>query len=109
MSKQPVVSIIVSAYNRPQVVAFAIKSVVASNFEDWELIVVGDGCNAETEEAVRAFPDRRIQFHNLPVNTGHQSAPHNRGVELARGEFVFFLNQDDMYFPDHIFRRVAFI
>jgi len=107
MSKKPVVSIIISAYNRPQVVTFAIKSVIASDFDDWELIVVGDGCNAGTEEAVRAFTDPRIQFHNLPANTGHQSAPHNKGVELAQGEFVLFLNQDDMYFPDHISRRVA--
>ena len=109
MSEKPDVSIIISAYNRPQVVTFAIRSVVASDFADWELIVVGDGCNAETEAAVRAFTDPRIRFHNLPANTGHQSAPHNKGVELARGEFVLFLNQDDMYFPDHISRRVAFM
>ncbi|HEX2476041.1 MAG TPA: glycosyltransferase family 2 protein [Lacipirellulaceae bacterium] len=109
MYANPTVSIIISAYNRPRVIAFAIKSVLASDFEDWETIVVGDGCNAETEEAVRAFTDARIRFHNLPSNTGHQSAPHNKGVELARGEFVLFLNQDDMYFPDHISKRVAFM
>jgi GT2 family glycosyltransferase len=109
MHPNPTVSIIISAYNRPQVIPFAIKSVLASDFEDWETIVIGDGCNAETEEAVRAFTDQRIRFHNLPANTGHQSAPHNKGVELARGEFVLFLNQDDMYFPDHITKRVAFM
>ncbi len=109
MQTRPTVSIIISAYNRPRVVPFAIKSVLASDYEDWELIVIGDGCNAETEDAVRAFADPRIQFQNLPANTGHQSAPHNRGVELARGEFVFFLNQDDMYFADHVSRRVAFM
>jgi glycosyltransferase involved in cell wall biosynthesis len=109
MHANPTVSIIISAYNRPRVIPFAIKSVLASDFEDWETIVVGDGCNAETEEAVRAFTDPRIRFHNLPTNSGHQSAPHNKGVELARGEFVLFLNQDDMYFPDHISKRVAFM
>jgi glycosyltransferase involved in cell wall biosynthesis len=109
MHADPLVSIIISAYNRPRVISFAIKSVLASDFDDWELIVVGDGCNAETEDAVRVFTDPRIKFHNLPENTGHQSAPHNKGVELARGEFVFFLNQDDMYFADHISKRVAFM
>jgi GT2 family glycosyltransferase len=109
MHADPTASIIISAYNRPRVIPFAIKSVFASDFEDWEMIVVGDGCNAETEQAVRAFIDPRISFHNLPANTGHQSAPHNKGVELARGEFVLFLNQDDMYFPDHISKRVAFM
>ena len=109
MPTNPTVSIIISAYNRPRVIPFAIKSVLASDFEDWETIVVGDGCNAETDQAVRAFTDPRIRFHNLPVNSGDQSAPHNKGVELARGDFVLFLNQDDMYFPDHISKRVAFM
>ena len=54
-------------------------------------------------------PIPRIRFHNLPANTGHQSTPHNTGVERARGEFVFFLNQDDMYFPDHVSKRLAFM
>ena len=109
MHVDPLVSIIISAYNRPQVITFAIKSVLASDFDDWELIIVGDGCNAETEDAVRFFTDPRIKFHNLTENTGHQSAPHNKGVELARGIFVLFLNQDDMYFPDHISKRIAFM
>jgi hypothetical protein len=109
MSKTPIVSIIVSAYNRPKVIPYAIQSVLGSDFGDWEMIVVGDGCNAETEAAIKAFSDDRILFHNLPENTGHQSAPHNAGVELARGKYVFFLNQDDMYFPDHIAARVAFM
>jgi glycosyltransferase involved in cell wall biosynthesis len=107
MAADPIASIIISAYNRPRVIPFAMRSVLLSDFEDWELIVVGDGCNAETEEAVRSFGDARVRFFNLPANTGHQSAPHNKGVELARGEFVMFLNQDDMYFRDHISRRVA--
>lgn len=107
MTTEPTASVIISAYNRPRVIPFAIRSVIHSDSEDWELIVVGDGCNAETEEAVRSFDDPRIRFFNLPANSGHQSAPHNKGVELARGEFVMFLNQDDMYFPDHISQRVA--
>jgi len=109
MPEKPTVSIIISAYNRPKVVIYAIKSVLDSDFDDWELIVVGDGCNTETEAAIRAFTDPRIRFHNLAQNTGHQSAPHNKGVEMARGTYVFFLNQDDMYFPDHIANRVAFM
>lgn len=109
MTAGPAASIIISAYNRPKVVSFAIRSVLASDFADWEMIVVGDGCNAETEAAIRAFDDPRLRFENLPANTGHQSSPHNRGVELARGAFVMFLNQDDLYFADHIGRRMAFM
>ncbi|SMX38595.1 glycosyltransferase family 2 protein [Maliponia aquimaris] len=109
MPNAPTVSVIISAYNRPKVIPYAIQSVLNSDYDDWEMIVVGDGCNAATEDAIRAFPDKRIRFHNLPENTGHQSAPHNAGVDMARGKYVFFLNQDDMYFPHHIAARVAFM
>jgi GT2 family glycosyltransferase len=109
MSTSPAVSIIISAYNRPQVIPFAIRSVLGSDFADWELLVIGDGCSDATVDAVRAFADPRIQFFNLPANTGSQSEPHNEGVRRARGKYVLFLNQDDMYFPDHIARQVAFL
>ena len=109
MKSDPTVSIIVSAYNRPQVLTFALESVMHSDFDDWELIVVGDGCNEATEKSVRAFTDPRIRFFNLPANTGSQSAPHNEGMRRARGKFVLFLNQDDMYFPDHISKSVLFM
>jgi glycosyltransferase involved in cell wall biosynthesis len=109
MQSVPAASIIISAYNRPAVLKFAILSVLHSDSADWELIIVGDGCNTATEAVARSFPDPRISFFNLPQNTGSQSAPHNFGVERARGEFVLFLNQDDLYFPDHISASLAFI
>jgi glycosyltransferase involved in cell wall biosynthesis len=109
MTAEPAATIIISAYNRPKVLVFSIKSVLASDFQDWELIVVGDGCNEETERAARSFDDPRIRFINLPANTGSQSEPHNVGVREARGRFVFFLNQDDMYFPDHIAASIDFM
>ena len=68
MTTDPTASVIISAYNRPRVIPFAIRSVIQSDCEDWELIVVGDGCNVETEEAVRSFDDPRIRFFNLPAN-----------------------------------------
>ena len=107
MASDPTVSVIISAYNRPQVVRYAIMSVLNSDFDDFELIIIGDGCNRETEESVRSFTDPRISFYNLPANTGSQSEPHNEGVRRARGKYILFLNQDDMYFPDHISRSVS--
>ena len=109
MPPSPAVSVIISAYNRPNIIPFAIRSVLQSAFADLELIVVGDGCNPETEAAIRSFSDPRVQFFNLPANTGHQSSPHNKAMAVARGKYLFFLNQDDMYFADHIARRVEFM
>src|SRR4029079_4037879 len=91
------------------VLRYAIRSVLQSSFTDWELIVVGDGCTDDTEDTVRAFADPRIQFVTLPMNSGGQAAPNNAGLELARGRYIYFLNHDDQFFPDHLGQSVAFM
>jgi glycosyltransferase involved in cell wall biosynthesis len=105
----PIVSIVTATYGRPQVLGFAIESVLAQDFQDWELIVVGDGCRDETETVVSRFNDPRIRFHNLPFNYGEQSGPNNVGLRRARGRYVAFLNQDDLWFPDHLSLAVAWL
>jgi hypothetical protein len=109
MSSEPTASIIIATYNRAFVLRYSIASVLQSDFADWELIIVGDGCTDDTEETVRAFADPRIRFVNLPCNSGAQSEPNNAGLALARGRYIFFLNHDDMYFSDHLTRSVAFM
>lgn len=99
---KPKASIIMAAYNRADVIQFAIKSILQSRFSDWELIIVGDGCTDQTEAVVASFKDPRISFENLPENSGGQAAPNNFGLEKAQGRYILFLNQDDMYLPDHI-------
>jgi glycosyltransferase involved in cell wall biosynthesis len=98
----PAVSIVCAAYNRADVLRYAIQSVLQSDFPDWELIVVGDGCTDHTADVVHGFGDPRISFENLPANSGGQAAPNNRGVAKARGNTIFFLNQDDMYMRGHV-------
>lgn len=105
----PTASIIIATYNRAQTLLYAIRSVRHSSFQDWELIIVGDGCTDDTEAAVQSVGDRRIRFVNLPGNSGGQSAPNNAGAEMARGRYVFFLNHDDMYFPDHLSHSITFL
>ena len=109
MESAPLVSVVISTYNRPQVLALAIKSVLRSTLTDFELIVVGDGCSDETRMCVERFADGRIRYLNLPTNSGSQTAPNNAGVELARGKYLCFLNHDDMYFADHLAHSVAFM
>src|SRR4051812_4085758 len=98
----PAVSIVMATYNRPSVLAFAIRSVLAQDFADWELIVVGDRCADETTALVASFADRRIRYVNLAIKYGEQSGPNNVGIARARVRYVAFLNQDDIWFPDHL-------
>ena len=102
MKSLPTVSIITATYNASHVLRYALRSVLASDFQDWELIVVGDHCTDDTEAVVAAFADDRIRFANLPVNSGQQATPNNHGVALARGRFLCFLNHDDLFLPSHL-------
>src|SRR5262245_56183917 len=108
MSSPPLVSVVVATYNRSRVLAHAIDSVRRSTCQDWELLVVGDGCTDDSAEVVASFRDHRISFVNLPKNAGEQSAPNNEGIRRARGRYLAFLNHDDMYFPDHLETAIAF-
>lgn len=104
---EPAVSVIIATYNRSRVLRHAIASVLHSSFRDWELIVVGDCCTDDTAVCVAAFADARIRFVNLPRRCGDQSGLNNRGVALARGRYIAFLNHDDLYLPEHLAACVA--
>lgn len=98
----PRVSIITAAYNRSNVLRYAVASLLSSNVTDWELLVVGDACTDDTAEVVASFDDRRIRFINLETNTGEQSGPNNEGFRHSRGRFIAYLSQDDLWLPDHL-------
>ncbi|MCC0014909.1 MAG: glycosyltransferase [Rhodobiaceae bacterium] len=103
----PAASIVIPAYNRADVMRFAIKSVLQQDMPDWELIVVGDGCSDQSEAVVASFDDPRISWENMAVNSGGQSAPINRGMQKAKGEYLFILGQDDFYFADRLSHSIA--
>jgi glycosyltransferase involved in cell wall biosynthesis len=108
MPTAPQVSVVTATYHRPRVLAHAIESVRRSTLDSWELLVVGDACTDDTARTVASFGDDRIQFVNLPANSGGQSAPNNEGVRRVRGRYLAFLNHDDLYFPDHLSASIAF-
>jgi glycosyltransferase involved in cell wall biosynthesis len=101
-SERPLVSIVTATYNSSHLLRFAIKGVLQSTLLDWELIVVGDHCTDDTEQVVAEFDDPRIRFYNLETNSGQQATPNNFGVNKARGRYLCFLNQDDMFLRHHL-------
>ena len=102
----PRVSIVVATYNRSNVLALTLRTVLWQTVTDWELLVVGDACTDDTEAVVASFADPRIRFINLPENCGEQSGPNNFGAEQARGKFLAWLNHDDFWLPDHLARAL---
>jgi glycosyltransferase involved in cell wall biosynthesis len=104
---RPLISIVMATYNASHLLRHAIASVRLQDRGDWELIVVSDACTDDTAAVVASFGDDRIRFIDLPENSGQQAKPNNVGVAAARGEYLAFLNQDDLYLPDHLSTSLA--
>jgi glycosyltransferase involved in cell wall biosynthesis len=106
MNETPFFSVVMPTYGRGRHITPTVESVLAQSFGDFELIVVGDGCTDETEQAVRMFPDDRVKWLNLPENTGSQSSPNNEGIRASRGHWIAYIGHDDIWAPDHLDRMV---
>jgi glycosyltransferase involved in cell wall biosynthesis len=98
----PRVNVIIATYNWSTVLPYAISSVLQQTMDDFELLVIGDGCTDDTEQVVANFTDPRVRWINLPTNFGHQAGPNNRGLQEAKGEFVAYLGHDDLWLPHHL-------
>lgn len=100
---------IIATYNWATVLPYSIGSVLDQTFGDFELLVIGDGCTDESGEVVTAIDDPRVQWINLPTNTGHQAGPNNEGLRRARAGIVAHLGHDDLWLPRHLEHLVAAI
>jgi len=100
----PRVSAIITTYNRRAFVQEAVDSVLAQSYGDWELIVVDDGSTDGTAEALEQYGER---LRYIFQENGGASSARNRGLELAGGEFVAFLDSDDLWLPRKLQVQVA--
>ena len=97
------VSIITPSYNSAKFIAETIQSVQNQTYSNWEMIIVDDGSSDETESVVLSIiqNDDRIQFHKLGQNSGPAVA-RNTGIEKAYGDYLTFIDADDIWFPTFI-------
>jgi glycosyltransferase involved in cell wall biosynthesis len=103
----PLVTVVISAYNRSEVLRYALASAVAQTYRRLEILVIGDACTDDSEETVAAVGDPRVRWINLEHNTGSQSGPNQEGLRSARGELIAYLGQDDLWRRDHVAILVA--
>jgi len=94
----PLVSVLVTAYNREAFIAEAIESVLASTLKNFELIVVDDASQDRTVEIAQAYrSDRRVKVYRNETRLG-QFSNRNRAAALAQGEYLKYLDSDDIMY-----------
>lgn len=104
------VSIITPTYNSAKYIAETYESVQSQTYQNWEWIIIDDGSSDETEIIVNSIKekDKRIQFYKLEKNSGPAIA-RNTGIEKAKGNYLTFLDADDIWFPNFIENSIATI
>jgi len=98
---KPKISVIISTYNREKLLQRAIDSVLAQTFKDFEIIVVDDHSDKPPNIKLPEGEDRLIAMR-LPYNTGYAVKPRNVGIMIARGDYIAYLDDDNVYLPNHL-------
>lgn len=91
----PLVSIIVPCYNQAQFLDEALQSVLAQTYTNWECIIVNDGSPDNTEELAEKWVSKDSRFIYLKKKNGGLSSARNTGLEVAKGDYIQFLDSDD--------------
>ena len=91
------ISVIISTYNRSKLLDKAINSVLNQSYKDFELIVVDDCSTDDTEKVIRKYPVIHLKTEK---NSGSDALPKNLAISKAQGEYVAFLDDDDIWRPD---------
>jgi glycosyltransferase involved in cell wall biosynthesis len=104
----PLVSIVIPCYKAELFIAETIQSIINQTYANWELIIIDDGSPDNQREIIKPFlSDVRIQYHYQ--NNAGVSAARNKGLELSKGDFIAFLDADDLFLPFNLEKKVAYL
>lgn len=104
----PKVSVIMPAYNAEKYIGQAIGSILGQTFEDLEFIILNDCSKDKTEEIILSYSDERIVYVKNEKNLG-VAGTLNRGLGLAKGEYIARMDADDISLPERLERQAAFL
>lgn len=97
--RQPKVSVVMPAYNVEQFIQETVESILAQSFHDFELIVVDDGSTDSTTEILKIFANSDTRITVITQSNKGPGAARNTGLDASNGEYVMFLDSDDLYEP----------
>ncbi len=102
MSMMPLVSVLMTAFNREKFIAEAIESVLSSDYDHYELIIVDDASSDSTMEVINKFASHeKVAIFENTVNLGDYPN-RNRAAALAKGKYLMFCDSDDRFYPQTI-------
>ena len=104
--EQPLVSVIVPTYNRPDFLAKTIRSILGQTYKNVELIVISNGKNDENEKTVKGFADDRVRYADQE-NSGGPASPRNHGMRLAQGKYIAVCDDDDLWLPEKLEKQIT--
>lgn len=99
---------IMPSWNTGMYIAESIRSVIDQTYENWELIIVDDCSTDDTDEIVGTFTDKRIKYLKNEKNSG-AALTRNRALREAKGEWIAFLDSDDLWKPEKIEHQLEFM
>ena len=102
------VSVVMPSWNTAALIGESIRSVQAQTYPNWELIIVDDCSTDDTDAVVASFADERIRYFKNEHNLG-AALTRNRALQEAQGEWIAFLDSDDLWTPDKLEKQIAFM
>lgn len=111
------VSVIMTSYNKPHFVGKVLKAVLNQTLDDFELILMDDNSDRETQEVIEPFlSDPRVRFYRSNVKSLEERAQKtryavliNRAIRLSRGEYITYLTDDNIYHPCRLERMAHYL
>jgi len=121
--ENPLVTVTMTTFNRCEIlIDYSLKSIIDQTYKNLEIIVVGDKCTDNTEEGIKKIKDNRIKFFNITKRPEYPgidgsyerwliagSYPSHLNLDLATGDFLTHLDDDDYFVPERIEKLVKFI
>ena len=102
MKFTPLISVVIPAYNAEQFLDETLESVLSQTYENWECIIVNDGSTDNTESIAKKWCEKDARFRYFYKENSGASDTRNLGIKKARGEYIAFLDADDLYMPNFL-------
>jgi len=105
------ISIITPCYNAANTIRDTIESVLAQTYNNWEMLIIDDCSTDNSSSIIQSYSiqDSRIKYFKTKEPSGSPSAPRNIGIDNAAGDYIAFLDADDIWFPNKLEDQLTYL